>query len=291
MLRIRPYHIAVAALLILGGVLTALVLQHGGIAVLEPRGVVAQAERDLMVVATLLSLMVVLPVFGLTFVIAWRYRASNSRARYQPDWDHHRGLEAVWWGIPCAIILVLAILTWTSSHQLDPYRPITGQQKPLTVEVVALPWKWLFIYPEERIATVNYLQLPAGRPVAFRITADAPMNSFWIPQLGGQVYAMAGMSTQLHLMPSRIGRYQGSSANLSGRGFAGMTFETNVTSATEFASWTSSAGRSSRQLTWIQYQQLAAPSENTPVTTYAVSEPQIYDKVIMKYMMPTQVQP
>jgi cytochrome o ubiquinol oxidase subunit 2 len=219
-------------------------------------------------------------------MIAWRYRAGNERARYTPDWDGNRGLELTWWGIPLAIISVLAVITWQSSHQLDPSRPLASSQSPLTVQVVALDWKWLFIYPDQHLATVNYVRLPVGRPINFQITADAPMNSFWIPQLGGQMYAMAGMSTQLHLMASQAGNYAGSSANISGRGFAGMRFTAQAVAPADFDTWVAASQHGAGHLTTSAYRNLARPSQDNPVATYAAVQPGLYDAIIMDYMMP-----
>jgi cytochrome o ubiquinol oxidase subunit 2 len=175
-----------------------------GIALLDPKGTVALAERGLMLHAVEFMLIVAVPVLTLLFFFAWRYRAGsghgNAQPAYTPNWEQARMDELIWWAIPFEIVLVLGALTWTSTHELDPRRPLDSNQPPLIVQVVALDWKWLFIYPEEQIATVNYLAIPVGRPVRFEITADAPMNSFWIPRLGGQIYAMSGMLTSLNLV-------------------------------------------------------------------------------------------
>jgi len=254
--------------------------------VLSPEGVIASKERTLILTATALMLIVVIPVFVLTFTIAWRYRADNTAAKYTPDWDHNNWLEAIWWGLPCLIILAVSVLAWNSSHELDPYRQIDSTTKPITIEVVALPWKWLFIYPEQHIATVNMVEFPAQTPVNFLITSDAPMNSFWIPQLGGQIYAMPGMSTQLSLMADHKGTYQGSSANLSGSGFAGMRFTANSTSQADFDQWVSSVKQSASPLTLSDYDNLAAPSKNTPVSYFSSPAFGLYNHVVMKYMSP-----
>lgn len=261
-------------------------IRHYGIAVLQPKGQIADKQFRLIIVSTLLMLIVVLPVFWLTFWIAWKYRESNTKARYTPDWDHHPVLESIWWGLPCAIILVLAVVAWKSSHELDQSRPIYSSVMPLKVQVVAMDWKWLFIYPDHGIATVNYFEFPANRPVDFQITSDAPMNSFWIPSLGGQIYAMAGMSTQLHLIASLTGSYAGSSANLSGQGFAGMKFKAVSVSDIDFNDWVGQVSQSVGKLDMSSYYKLAAPSQDNPPANYAVTDPNVYDKVIMKYMAP-----
>lgn len=279
------FPLIVAGLVVVGG--AAMFLLHGTrIDVLAPKGTIAEQQFDLIVLTSLLSLIVIIPVFALTFFIVWKYRASNTKAKYQPNWDHNRALEAAWWLIPFALIAVLAVITWVSTHKLDPYRPIESDKKPITIQVIALPWKWLFIYPEQNIATVNYVQFPEKTPVNFELTADAPMNSFWIPQLGGQVYAMAGMTTKLHLEASSVGEYRGSSANISGEGFAGMKFIAQSTNQKDFDSWIQGTKASYPVLTFSEYDKLVQPSENTPPAYYSSSDPNLYDTVIMKYMMP-----
>jgi cytochrome o ubiquinol oxidase subunit II len=279
--------------LVLGAVFIAVLLTaavrfllNSDIAVLQPAGIVGQKEKNLMIIATLLCLIVVIPVFIMTFYIAWKYREGNKTAKYQPGWDHDWKVESVWWGIPLVIITVLAVVTWNSAHDLDPFKSLASANKPLTVQVVALPWKWLFIYPQQGISTVNYLEMPVNTPVNFQITADAPMNSFWIPQLGGQVYAMSGMSTQLHLMADKTGSYIGRSANISGRGFAGMQFTAKAATGSDFSNWVSSVKRSPDKLTVNNYSKLALESENNPIAYYSGNADQLYDNVIMKYMMP-----
>lgn len=262
------------------------VLRDDVFAVIDAKGLIARQQRDLMIIATMLMLLIVVPVFVLTFAIAWKYRAGNTSARYQPEWDHNRRLEMIWWGFPLLIITVLSVIIWKSSHQLDPYRPIASDLKPITIEVVALQWKWLFIYPEQDIATVNYVRFPAGRPVNFKITADAPMNSFWIPQLGGQVYAMAGMETKLHLMADESGRFDGSSANLSGEGFADMRFIAEATDDAAFRQWVAAAKKEQTSLDRQAYEDLRRPATEVGSRLYADSDETLYDTIIMKYMKP-----
>jgi len=255
-------------------------------AILHPAGQIALQERNLMLFALALMMLVVIPVYALTITFAWKYRASNPKAKYEPNLAGSRTVETVWWLIPTALISVLAVLAWTSSHQLDPFRPLASATPPLTIQVVALDWKWLFLYPDQHIATVGYVEFPQNTPVNFEITADAPMNSFWIPQLSGQIYAMPGMSTQLHLMASRPGSYYGESANISGAGFAGMHFTARAATAAGFATWLAAAQRSPTVLNPAGYAKLAAPSQNNPPATYALATPSLYDTIVMKYMMP-----
>lgn len=252
--------------------------------IFNPKGSIAQEQYDLIVFTLLLSLVIIIPVFALTFYIVWKYRASNTKAKYSPDMDGSRVAETIWWIIPLVLITILSVLIWKSSHQLDPYKPLQSNKKPLTVQVVALQWKWLFIYPEQGLATINDLKIPEDRPINFQITADAPMNSFWIPQLGGQVYAMSGMSTKLHLLANEPGKYQGMSANLSGAGFADMKFVAHAMTGPDFATWAKST--SSKPLDQQEYDRLAKPSNDSAPTLYLLSEKQLYDNVIKKYMDP-----
>lgn len=267
-------------------VLGILFLKVSDFAVLDAHGQIAQKERSLLMITTGLGLLVVVPVFIMSYTIAWRYREGNTKARYSPDFDHNTLIEAVWWAIPCIIILILAAIAWRSSHQLDPTRQLASPAKPLQVQVIALQWRWLFIYPEQGIATLNYLELPAGRPINFDITSDAPMNSFWIPHLGGQIYAMAGMSTQLHLEADKPGVYRGSSANISGEGFAGMTFDTKVVEAAAFDGWTTRMMSPDRALTVDEYLRIAKPSKDKRPVNYSYVSDGLYNDVIMQYMAP-----
>ena len=281
------YGPAVLVLLAIGIAVLLAALMHGHtVALFDPQGIVARKQRNLIILTALLSILVVVPVFTLTAIICWKYRADNPKADYRPDWNHSSRLEFIWWSIPCAIILTLSIVTWRSAHDLDPSKPLVSKTAPLTVQVVALDWKWLFIYPKQHIATVNYLEIPAATPINFQITSDAPMNSFWIPQLGGQIYAMAGMSTQLHLMADHPGTYRGSSANISGDGFAGMHFPAVAVSAPDFSTWVTGVQHGSGRLGASEYTALSHPSKNNPATYYASTSANLYATIVMKYMMP-----
>jgi len=251
--------------------------------VLDPKGAIGLAERDLMVQAILFMLIVAIPVFVLLFGFAWYYRASNKKAKYLPNWEHAKVDELIWWAIPFEIVLILGALTWSSTHELDPRRPLEGEA-PLVVQVVALDWKWLFIYPEEQVASVNYLAMPVGRPVSFQITADAPMNSFWIPQLGGMIYAMTGMTTTLHLIADEEGEYKGLSSNYSGDGFAKMKFTAEAMSQEEFDAWVMATKASSRLLTWGEYERLAEPAVLEAPIYYSGVSNNLYNEVVSQFM-------
>jgi cytochrome o ubiquinol oxidase subunit 2 len=264
----RPYAVF-AGILGLGALaLIATLALRGGIPLAFPSGSIGIAERNLMVHTFVLMLIVAIPVYLLVIAIIIRYRSGNRTAAYTPDWEHSRMEELVWWAIPFEIVLVLAALTWTATHELDPFRPLQNDAPPITVQVVALPWKWLFIYPEQGVASVNELAIPVGRPVEFQITADAPMNSFWIPALGGQMYAMSGMTTTLHLDAEKPGTYEGRSANYSGEGFGEMHFAVRALHQADFNEWIARARNSPQSLSDATYAALAKPSTSTPVQYY-----------------------
>ena len=256
---------------------------------MHPAGAVASQQGHLIVVATVLMLLVIIPVMALTALFAWRYRKSNTSATYLPDWDHSTQLELVIWAAPLLIIIALGAVTWISTHTLDPYRPlrridpahaVTPDMKPITVEVVALDWKWLFIYPEQGIATVNELAAPVNVPIEFKITASSVMNSFFIPSLAGQIYAMPGMETQLHAVMNQAGAYDGFSANYSGAGFSDMRFKFHGLSAPDFARWVEEAKASGKTLDRARYLQLERPSEREPVQRYANVSAGLYEGIL-----------
>src|ERR1700733_4312820 len=236
----------------------------GQMDLLEPKGSIGLAEKNLILTSTYAMLIVVVPVIFLTVLFAWKYRQSNTSAEYLPKWAHSTKIEIVIWLVPSLIILYLGILTYKSTHALDPYKPLVSEVKPINVEVVALDWKWLFIYPDLGIASVNRIEFPVGTPVNFKITSDSVMNSFFIPQLGGQIYAMAGMRTKLHLMANEAGNYAGESANFSGDGFSDMKFRAIAASGADFDTWVKQVRASSKDLDADVYHGVAAPSEKVP---------------------------
>lgn len=251
--------------------------------VLDPKGSVGMAEKSLIGTATMAMLLVVVPVIVMVLVFAWRYRATNRNATYAPKWAHSTAIETVVWTVPTLIILFLGILTWNTTHELDPYRPIESAAKPIKVEVVALDWKWLFIYPDLGIASVNQLAFPVGTPVSFQITSDSVMNSFFIPQLGSQIYAMAGMQTQLHLIADHAGDYAGISANFSGKGFSDMKFRALAVTPEQFDAWVERVKASPERLDMDKYSVVAKPSEKQPVGYFSSVDPKLFHNIIAKY--------
>ena len=265
-----------------------LYLSHGHtIAIIDAKGPVALRERDLLYFAWWLMMLVCVPVFLLTAGIVWHFRADNKKAKYLPNWEHNNTDELIWWFVPTVIIVILAVTTWNSTQELDPFKPIANDTPQLTIQVVALNWKWLFIYPQQGIATINYVEIPVDTPVRFDITSQGLMNSFWIPQLSGQVYAMSGMSTQLHLMANETGEYKGSSANFSGEGFADMTFVARAVTKTDFDDWVAATRIGLSTLTYAEYVEVAQPSSKYPPTEYASVVKNLYSRILMQFMSPS----
>jgi cytochrome o ubiquinol oxidase subunit 2 len=248
--------------------------------ILDPQGPIASAERLLLINSTAIMLVVVVPVILATFAFAWWYRSSNVRASRSPDESYEGRLEFVLWSIPTLIVILLGGVIWIGSHQLDPRAPIPADAKPLQVDVVALDWKWLFIYPEQRIAAVNQLVIPAGTPVRFRLTSATVMNSFFIPQLGSQIYTMGGMTTHLNLLADEPGEYPGFSANFSGDGFSEMRFIAKAVAAGDFNAWVTQVRGAGSALDDAGYAQLAKPSKAVPPTTYRSVEPNLFERII-----------
>jgi len=280
-MKFRLRHLAVLPL-------TAL-LSACDMVVLNPTGDVAAQQRDLLVTSTWLMLLIIIPVMVLIVLFAWRYRHNNREARYEPDWHHSMRLELVIWSMPLLIVICLGALTWLGSHLLDPYRPLDrlapGQAVPedaraLQIEVVALDWKWLFIYPQYGIATVNEMTVPVDQPLSFRITASSVMNAFYVPDMAGMIYAMPRMETRLHGVLNATGESEGFSTNYSGSGFSGMKFKVRSVDDTEFQRWIGMARTAQQSLTRDAYLQLAKPSEREPVRYFAAVDKQLYDLIV-----------
>ena len=263
--------------------------------VMQPSGDVAVQQRNLILASTGLMLLIILPVIGFTLFFAWHYRQSNTDAVYDPDWHHSTQLEVVIWAAPLLIIIALGAITWISTHTLDPYRalsrldakrPLPADVKPLHVEVVALDWKWLFFYPDQGIATVNELAAPVDVPIHFKITSATAMNSFFVPALAGQIYAMAGMETKLHAVINKAGTYDGFSANYSGSGFSKMSFKFRGLSQQDFDGWVAKAKSEGAPLSRDAYLKLERPSEADPVRLYSSVENGLYGAILNMCAVP-----
>jgi len=283
--------------------------------VMSPSGDIAVQQRDLVLISTGLMLLIIIPVIAMTLFFAFRYRQSNKAAKYEPNWDHSVGLELLIWGIPLLIIIALGALTWTSTHLLDPYRPLgrikpdtptlannvpvgnlvdkqqagngpNGAGKPLEVQVVALDWKWLFIYPEYGIATVNELAAPVDRPIRFQMTSSSVMNAFYIPALAGMIYTMPGMATTLHAVINKPGNYEGFSSHYSGAGFSGMRFRFHGVSDAGFDAWVAKVRNGGGGLNRANYMQLEKPSEKVPVRYFGAVDGGLFQAIVEQCVKP-----
>ena len=248
--------------------------------VLDPQGPIASAERLLLINSTAIMLVVVIPVIVATLAFAWWYRSSNTRATRDTDESYEGRVELVIWSIPALTVILLGGVIWIGSHQLDPRAPIPGKSDPLHVDVVALDWKWLFIYPDQGVAAVNQLVIPAGTPIAFRLTSATVMNSFFVPQLGSQIYTMGGMTTHLNLLADQPGEFPGFSANYSGDGFSWMRFVVKSVPTADFNTWLAQVRGAGSPLDAAAYAELAKPSKDVPPTTYRSVEPKFFERII-----------
>jgi len=257
--------------------------------VMAPSGDIAVQQRDLIVISTVLMLLIIVPVICLTLFFARRYRQSNKAATYDPEWHHSTGLEVIIWSAPLAIIIALGAITWVSTHKLDPYRPldridaarpVSGEVKPITVEVVALDWKWLFFYPDYGIATVNEMAAPVDVPINFKLTASSVMNSFYVPALAGMIYTMPGMETKLHAVINKAGDYEGFSSNYSGDGFSHMRFKFHGLDQAGFDQWVAQVRQNGTALNRDAYLKLEKPSIKEPVRYYASVDDGLYEAVL-----------
>jgi cytochrome o ubiquinol oxidase subunit 2 len=264
-----------------------LYLKTVNIAVFNPKGEIALKEKNLILFALTLSLFVLVPVFVMLITFAIKYNEKNTKAKYSPNFDHSRIFESIWWGIPTILIIILSIVTWQSSHSLDPYKAINSPKPTLNIQVVSMDWKWLFIYPNSEIASVNDLTIPINTPVNLEITSDAPMNQLWIPQLAGQIMSMPGMVTHLNLIGNEAGTFRGMSSNISGQGFSGMTFNAHVVSDVNYQNWINSTRKSPNVLNKKGYQALNIHSEYVPATYYSYASPDLFGYIYNKYMSPS----
>lgn len=267
----------------------AALLSGCNLLVLSPPGDIAAQQGNLIIVSTVLMLIVIVPVIFLTFWFAWRYRASNRKAKYTPDWDHSTQLELVIWGVPLLIIIALGAVTWISTHLLDPYRPldridanrpVPAEMEPLEIQVVALDWKWLFIYPEYGVASLNEAAAPIDRPIKFSITSSSVMNAFYVPALAGMIYGMPGMQTTLHAVMNKPGDYEGFSANYSGAGFSHMRFRFHGLEDGDFDNWVAQAREEGASLGRTEYLELEKPSQREAARHFASVDSSLFDAIV-----------
>jgi cytochrome o ubiquinol oxidase subunit 2 len=261
--------------------------QHG---VLDPQGPIAAAERTILLNATVIMAAVVVPVILLTLAFAWWFRAGNKWARRAPDWAYSGPVEVTVWAIPTLVILFLGGIAWIGSHDLDPARPVASAAPPLEVQVVSLDWKWLFIYPDLGVASVNRLVVPAGTPLRLQLTSASVMNSFFVPQLGSQIYTMAGMTTTLHLQADTPGTYAGLSAQFSGDGFSDMRFDTVATTPAGFTEWLAAARASTDTLDVMHYTALAHPGVPASTATWGHVAPGLFQTILATSVKPSPME-
>jgi cytochrome o ubiquinol oxidase subunit 2 len=255
--------------------------------VLDPKGPIASAEQQILLDSLGIMLAIVIPTILATFAVAYWFRSSNTRARYLPDFNYSGRLEVLVWAIPLMTVLLVGGVAWVGSHDLDPRKPIGTTVKPISVQVVSLDWKWLFIYPEQGIASVNRLIIPVGTPVSFELTSSGVMNSFFIPQLGSQIYTMSGMVTRVHLQADHPGTYRGLSANYSGEGFADMRFNVDAVPAENFIQWVKATQSAGPVLDAQSYADLAKPSKAVAPFAYRTVTPNLFDEVVSAGMLPS----
>jgi cytochrome o ubiquinol oxidase subunit 2 len=248
--------------------------------VLDPAGPVGAAQKLILIDTLAIMLAIVVPVIILIAGVAFWFRASNPRAFYWPEWEFSGHLELIVWSIPALVIVVVGGVAWFGSHDLDPFKPLPGKGKPVEIQVVALDWKWLFIYPEDGVASLNALAVPVGVPVHFTITSSGVMNSFFVPRLGSQIYAMAGMATQLWLQADEPGTFDGLSANFSGQGFSDMRFDLKALPADDYAKWIADAKASGADLDRARYAELVKPSMNVSPSAYRSVEPRLFESIV-----------
>ncbi len=273
--------------LILAGVF-AYLIHRGDLQLLDPAGYIADIQSKILWGVIIFALIVGTTMIGGFFFLAFHYR-EGKKATYAPEWHAGPWLQVIGWGVPFVALSAISVMVWNTAHQVDPYKPIASTVKPVTIQVVALQWKWLFIYPDDHIAAVNTLEIPTNTPISFKLTADAPMNSFWIPRLSGQIYAMTGMVTQLHVMADKTGVYAGGPAEISGGEFAGMEFKVSAIPPKAYAAWKDLVRKPevSPTFDYESYKQLARPSGYVLPKTYRLTESNLFDAIVMQFMVPS----
>src|SRR6202790_4174011 len=254
--------------------------------ILDPQGPIGAADKTILIDSLAIMLAIVLPTIVAIFAFAYWFRASNARAFYWPDWEYSGRIELVVWSIPALTVILLGGVAWIGAHQLDPTKPIEGSSRPLTIQAVSLDWKWLFIYPAQKVATHNTLPVPAGAPLQFQLTSASVMNVFFIPQFGSMIYTMNGMATRLNLRADRPGTYEGLSAHFSGDGFSDMHFEVHVVPSEQFSKWAQDASTAAKALDERSYQELAKPSMKNAPTIYRLADSSLFNAIVTQKLPP-----
>src|SRR3979411_3269299 len=256
--------------------------------ILDPQGPIAAAEKTILIDSVAIMLAIVVPTIVAIFAFAYWFRASNSRALHLPDWEYSGRIELVVWSIPTLTIILLGGVAWIGAHQLDPAKPIEGSSKPLTIQAVSLDWKWLFIYPDQKVASINTLTVPAGVPLQFQLTSASVMNVFFIPQFGSMIYTMNGMATRLNLRADTPGTFQGLSAHFSGDGFSDMHFDVHVVPSEQFSKWAQDASGAEKALDQRSYAEIARPSMKSEQAIYRLGDPNLFNSIVTQKLPPSQ---
>ena len=255
--------------------------------ILDPQGPIGAADKTILIDSLAIMLAIVLPTIVAIFAFAYWFRASNARAFYWPDWEYSGRIELVVWSIPALTVILLGGVAWIGAHQLDPAKPIEGSSRPLTIQAVSLDWKWLFIYPDQKVATINTLTVPAGAPLQFQLTSASVMNVFFIPQFGSMIYTMNGMATRLNLRADKPGTFQGLSAHFSGDGFSDMHFDVRVVPSEQFSKWAQDASNAQQALDERSYQEIAKPSMKNPPAIYRLADPDLFNAIVTQKLPPS----
>jgi cytochrome o ubiquinol oxidase subunit 2 len=255
--------------------------------ILDPQGPIGAAEKTILIDSLGIMLAIVLPTILAIFAFAYWFRASNAKARYLPNWEYSGRIELVVWSVPTLTIILLGGVAWIGAHLLDPAKALEGSGKPLTIQAVSLDWKWLFIYPDQKVATINTLTVPAGVPLHFELTSSSVMNVFFIPQFGSMIYTMNGMATQLNLKADRPGTFQGLSAHFSGDGFSDMNFDVHVVPSEQFSQWAQDNSHAEKSLDEHGYGEIARPSMKSRPAIYRLADPQLFDSIVMQKVPPS----
>jgi cytochrome o ubiquinol oxidase subunit 2 len=255
--------------------------------ILDPQGPIGAADKTILIDSLAIMLAIVLPTIVAIFAFAFWFRASNAKASYLPHWAYSGRIELVVWSIPTLTIILLGGVAWIGAHQLDPAKPVEGSAKPLTIQAVSLDWKWLFLYPDQQVATINTLTVPAGVPLRFELTSSSVMNVFFIPQFGSMIYTMNGMATQLNLRADKPGTFGGLSAHFSGDGFPDMHFDVHVVPSEQFSKWTQGASRADKSLDEASYSEIAKPSMKSQPAIYRLADPNLFHSIVTQKLPPS----
>jgi cytochrome o ubiquinol oxidase subunit II len=270
-----------------GGAVITVPFSGSAMNILDPQGPIGAAEKAILIDSLAIMLAIVLPTILATFAFAFWFRASNTKAFYWPDWEYSGRIELVVWAIPALTVILLGGVAWIGAHQLDPPKPIAGSSRPLTIQAVSLDWKWLFIYPDQKVATINTLTVPAGVPLQFQLTSASVMNAFFIPQFGSMIYTMNGMTTRLNLQADTPGTFQGLSAQFSGDGFADMHFDVHVVPSEQFSKWAQDASRAGQALDGPSYNEIAKPSMRSEQAIYRLADPELFNAIVTQKLPPS----